>query len=364
MDIANNKINWLNIITNYLSSVSKLFREKLKPLLFKSLVLGPSRVFKFNIKKNIFREYFNYDQYGGSGYTVSSKVKGLSIERGFECLDKDFNSFKQLIKRLHIVNVDRDGYYFLSLLNNFCNLTELNLYSCFISYNGFFKLGEFSPNLKQIELRLVVLIKLATDRIPIGDVVLPPNLSYLRILKCGIIEIISIRDLYKFLLEHIYQRSKRNFVLPKITVPSLKSLVYIDNNIQDSELKDFLELNPNLESLKLKSFDYILDDSCSSIKRLEINNLSSFNTYSNTSALSSITILKIANVYMDHFDNISNLKAFCNKFPNLEELDLKPNYYKSFQVLADKFLTQFIYNLPKLKTLKLDILQAILMMVF
>jgi hypothetical protein len=370
MNIKNyTEVNWLNIIIikefqTYLglkqlknaSRVSKLFRKKLKPLLFKSIILTPYYFdTKFNIKNNIFDEYFNYKFYGAVGYSLSSEVVNFTIDGGLKGLDLALNGIKQYVNRFCIADVKKAGYYLLPLLNIFSNLTELNLESCIIPYNGFFNLGKSSPYLKRIGLIRTMLIKLSTENMSLDDIVLPPNLLYLKIFNCIIANTDVMRNPYEFLFNYSTRLSSRGLALPKIRSYSLKKLTFFGDNLQDSGLKEFLDINSNLESLKIRSLYPNLANSFNSIKRLEIDTVANFVNDTHISLFDSITMLKVGRTYMEYGDDNIDLRLFCLKFPNLKDLDLTLYNYDELITLTDKFLYKITSNLPKLKTLTLKI---------
>ncbi|KXN66818.1 hypothetical protein CONCODRAFT_11260 [Conidiobolus coronatus NRRL 28638] len=365
----NTNINWLNIISNeefqkYLdldlvkevSMISKLTREKLNPLLFKYIILIPYCFdIKFNIKNNIFDEYFNHKYYGVVDYNVSSEVMHFSIDSGLKGLDLALSNIKQYAKSFNISDVKKAGYYLLPLVNIFCNLTKLKLESCIILYNEFFKLGESLPNLRQIELIRVTFIKLSTVSVPLDCFVLPRKLYYLSICHCAIANTDFMPYPCKFLFNYSIRFPRSNFIIPKIKAYSLKKLKFLSDSVQDSGLKEFLDINPNLESLKINSLYSNITYSLKSLQGLEINTVTDFDNDVHISTFDSVTMLKVGRTYMEYGDDNTDLKRFCLKFSNLKDLELDVYNYDELRTLSDKFLYKILSNLPKLKTLRLEI---------
>ncbi|KXN66678.1 hypothetical protein CONCODRAFT_80417 [Conidiobolus coronatus NRRL 28638] len=337
--------------------ISKLFREKLKPLIFGHIGLYP-KDFVTEFKNNIFSEYFKYEGYGEKNYTISSEVKNFRVDNGLKGLDLTLTGIKQYAKKFDIGHVNKAGYFLLpSLLNSFCNLTELKLTNCYIPYMEFIKLEKYSANIRQIELYGVLLTKLSTESISFDDFVLPPKLCYLSISYCDMADSDLITNPYEFLFNDSTRFSVSNFIFPKVKVRSLLELVFFDNSMEDNGLKKFLDLNPNLESLKLNLFHSSMVDRFCSLKRLEINSVASFSDSAHITPLKSINKLKIKMAHVNYLNDNRDLKTFCTKFPNLRELDLKLYISVSLQALTNEFLVEALCNLPKLKTLKLHIVQ-------
>lgn len=358
----NTKINWLNIIFNSefqafldkntlinLSVLSKLAREKIKPLIFKSIQLSTKK-FKNEFKDNIFIEYFNCLADPDLYDNIPMEVENWSVESGLDDFALGLNSIKDIAKRFYFTDLNRAGYYMFSMINNMNNLTILKLKYSTIPYSSLAKLGETLPNLKDIKLISLILAKLPTENIWLEHFVFPHSLSILEVYDCRIITTTLLSDPHEFLFNEFTRAPRNGLTLPNISVPSLKKLAFFPYTSQEADIKEFLEINPNLESLTTERFDSNLVNRLTSLKTLEIITLSNFDNIDNIPVLEFLKKLKIYNVSPNSYENITKLCLIC---PNLEYLQFNMSFNEHFQPLIDNFLFLILTKLSQLKTLHL-----------
>ncbi|KXN66819.1 hypothetical protein CONCODRAFT_20024 [Conidiobolus coronatus NRRL 28638] len=356
------KVNWLNVIFNSefqdsldkntlinVSILSKLVREKLKPVLFKNIQLS-SRKFQNEFKDNIFIEYFNCVADPDLYDSINREEEGEGIESGLEDFGFGLSSIKDIARSFYFSDLNRAGYYLISMFNSMSNLTILKLSYSFIPYSSFTKLGELLPNLKEIKLISATLAKLPANSIWLDNFVFPPNLNILEIYDCRVITSRLFLDPYEFLFNEFTRAPRIDFTLPNVQVPSLKKLSFFSYTAHDNGLKPFIETNSNLESLNTGIFHSDLVNSLTSLKTLEIDILSNLDDIDHIPILNCVKNLKIYTVSPRYYENIKKLCLIC---PNLQSLGLNMSYDDNFQHLINSFLAPIMANLHQLKTLRL-----------
>ncbi|KXN66680.1 hypothetical protein CONCODRAFT_73513 [Conidiobolus coronatus NRRL 28638] len=362
---SNNKINWLNIIINTefqsyvdensireISLSSKLIREKLKPLIFNKLKISSSNL--EYCKNNIITEHYKYFHNSNfdDSFFEDSKLRGIdSILNDFTIA---LSCIKKFVNRLHFCDFNWPGVYIFPITGIFNNLIKLELGSnIMIPYSGFAKLGESLPNLNHVKL-FAVLVKFPIEHFSSEDYVFPPNLKYLEITNNKIISTTSMSDPYKFLFNRDSSDLTIDFFkIPKVSIPSLKELVYYDSMRLDLGLKDFLEVNQNLESLSIRSSNLNSISTLSSLKNLKLDGEIRFNSSNQVPALKSLEHLHIVSDFESDWEDVNNLCSICT---NLVRIDFNVLYsIMSSQDLIDSKLVPIVSNLPHLKVLKLDI---------
>ncbi|KXN66412.1 hypothetical protein CONCODRAFT_73695 [Conidiobolus coronatus NRRL 28638] len=347
---TNYKINWLNIIfisefQSYLNTgtikeislLSKVAREKLKHLVFIKL-----KVSKSNLdysKNNIIIESYkppelkNYD----SSVFEDSKYHGIdSVLNDFAIAVRDIKKFS---KSLQFCSFGRPGIYLFPFISIFDNLTDLQLSrDVMIPHSGFVKLGESLINLTHIKLS-ACLYKLPTENFSPKDYIFPPNLKYLEIFDNRFFTISTISN-HKFIIQRDYADYLVDyFKLPKISIPSLRDLVFHFFIGIDLGLKDFLEVNPNLKSLSIRSY-----------------NLNFVEELNNSDQISILKYIEFFHIVVNMSENFEKIKKLCLVYTNLEGIHIEADCiaYNS-EELMDSKLMPIISNLNHLKTLKLDI---------
>jgi hypothetical protein len=373
------RINWLNIILNpefqnsldfeslkETSLMCKLVREKLNPILFKHVKVSTkdfNAIFKG--KRNIIIDYFKSRVHSGTNNNKSSDAKELSIEDAFNDIKGALNGIKSYTKTFYLTKVRRAGYYLFPVVNIFDNLASLKLEDCIFAYSVFSKLGELLPNLTRVELVDVAFAKKPDDSSSINDIVLPESLTSLAINECEIYITDMLSNTYEFLFsENRRYISVSDFSLPKISVPSLKELMYYaDEEESDSGLDAFLELNPNIESLDIV---YFISDQLASLRNLISLGLYGKIVFDRNADLPSLDSLKHLKLLIDDDNTYDDIKRVCSLCPNLEVLSFYIEDYDefydiediadidNFDELVNYFIVPIISRLFKLKTLKIE----------
>lgn len=364
----NMKKNWLNIIfkddfVQYLkleslkeiSLTSQLVREKLKPKLFKQLTLSTYNC-DFNFKDNILTEFINiyicpYNSNNVSSNNDSS-LKSLSAEKGLDDFTYSLKNIKKFSIRFTLSDMERAGYYFIQLSDNFINLKDLKLRSCTIPYRTFSKLGESLINLKSIELFLVNIAKLPCDNLNPDCFIFPPKLKLLDIYQCCAANIGNLSNTYDFLFTKKSRLTYNNFAIPIVPAPSLKKLAVSGQGLYDKELKPFLDINPNLQSLKIEFFELSVVKNLNMLESLEVDIITCSNNSAQIPLLRSVNKLRINKLIPLCYENIERLCLLC---PNLIYLHLSGGYDPDIQVSIFSFLEQILLKLDKLKTLRLSL---------
>ncbi|KXN66684.1 hypothetical protein CONCODRAFT_168199 [Conidiobolus coronatus NRRL 28638] len=368
MSNKNTKINWLNIIVinefqnlldiqslKELSLVSKLARKKSENILFEYIALSGN---KFNFIDSteyydFFIELFFSPLKSIMSAEIESLRKRLNIQQEISDINRSLIGIKKFAKSFYLEEVGRAGFYLFPTVYNLNNLTVLNLRSCVISFSEISNIGQTLPNLREICLYCVYLIKSPSDISSREVFVFPSNLYLLDIYCCKVINNAVLSDPYEFLFSKEFTQAAHNdFKLPPISVPSLKNLYIFYNNLVERDLREFLEYNPNLEVLNIEYFYSNLISSINSINSLEFRYLTRFDSSISYFPINSITRLKINVVNTNYYDSI---KKLCSLLPNLEYLYFNFSYGDTFQTSIDNFIEPVLSNLFKSKTLELVI---------
>ncbi|KXN66077.1 hypothetical protein CONCODRAFT_20433 [Conidiobolus coronatus NRRL 28638] len=378
------KINWLDIILNAefqnavqfktlveVSMVSKLAREKLKPVVFKRIgIFVKDTKFDSNVLSIDIEQHFNISQFYSEYFKMDTNKIAKSIEFDYHSLKEihsgivqgSFNDYGVALKDIkkhsnnfYLGKARNVGYYLYPLINGFDNLTSLTINDCNIPFTAFSDIGKALSNLNKLGLYSVNLVKLYSDIITSGDISFPANLTSLMIFHIQIATTDLLLDPIEYLLNTKTDNyTYEHFVLPKLTFPILKRLNYapskiLPNTNSNLGLEEFLNANPKLESLNIMKYNLKMNSSLNSLKFLEVDDNICFNSITNISSLDNINNLTF-NIHS--FDNTANFSKLCRLCPNLVELSLfKSGFLDYPQALIDKFLTPALPNLFKLKTL-------------
>jgi hypothetical protein len=361
------KVNWVNAILlkdflSYLeldvlkeiSLLNVLVRKKLSPKLLRNLELSLDN-YDFKFKDNIFIEYFNYLSDTRLPYNVCNKEKRWSCENGLSDFAYSLKNIKSFATSFQYINLSKAGYYLFPILSSMDKLVILHLRQSAIPYSSFANLGELLPHLKDIELFRVTLMSSSEDNNRYNGFNFPPNLRTLKVNECSLFDTGILSSPYQFLFNESTESSLVNFQLPIIKIPHLKNLSYHNSSYTDSSLEEFLEVNSELESLRITLFHFRMISQFAFLTSLEFDTLCHFDNTANIPNLKNAKRLKINYLSSRNYENIKILCLLC---PNLEYLYFKmaPDVY--FQHFVDSFLTPTLSNLFILKTLDLAILTS------
>jgi hypothetical protein len=362
----NNKINWINVITNkefqsYLniklavsiSMISKLVRNKLKPLIFNRIKISSLELSLPN--NNIFIRYIN-DRYNlnpedNISNEANNFFKSPAIETGIDDFKSALIDIFIYARQFHLSCMDRAGYYLYSITKFFNNLSTLKLSYCYIPLAEFSDFGTMFPNLALVDLCAVHFAKLYSDTISSEEIVYPPNIRKLTISGCDVITTCLRSNEDDFLYRRNISHNIAEFILPNISMPSLKELTFFDDGELSTELAGLLKLNPNLETFTSRFF-YLNDISTPNLlKKLNLEGMGydeNIYQFPNLESLKNLSIKIIG-------DYLYDVKQLCLFSPNLERLQLVLCDNPYYQIMFDNYLDPIISNLPSLKFLKLDI---------
>ncbi|KXN64611.1 hypothetical protein CONCODRAFT_14219 [Conidiobolus coronatus NRRL 28638] len=334
--------------------ISRLARDKLKPLIFSHIQIS---YLEFELpNRNIFIEYIKNRYSSASDNNISNGVKN-SLKKHFIETGKD--DFKSALihtfgyaKQFHLNCIDRAGYHLYSITRFFNNLSTLKLSYCYIPLVEFADFGNMLPNLTRVYLCAVHFTKLRSDKISSKDITYPPNIRILSITGCDVVTTVKYSNGYDFLFKSNIDYSTVEFILPNISMPSLRELTFFDKEEISVELADFLGLNPNLEALSARFFYLNEINTPNSLKKLNLEGVGydeDIYRFPNLESLKNLSI-SINGDYL--YDDV---KQLCLNSPNLEclELFLCSNPYN--HTIFDNYLDPIISNLPNLKALKLDL---------
>jgi hypothetical protein len=323
----------------------------LERFLFKNIALVEDRL-KF--QSCPFKLYFDYILNFSLGVDISESISGFeytnSIDQWVTSVSSSLSVYKAIVNRFNLAGVEKAGYYLLPILNIFDNLTFLRLECCDIPFMDFSNLSESLLSLEVMELVYVTFIKLSPDSISNSQFIFPQNLKSLKIYYCetSVEPVLSPKE---FLFNYSELTTATSFILPEYSVSSLKELGFFSSYGSDGGINQFIKLNPELESLIIKShsLNYItlsLIKSLTSLKSLEMRGSVSLNPEAQFPTLEFINKLRFDDVSLN---NIEIIKKMCLSCPNLMALNIQIVAHKNFQNTIDKHIAQISNYLPKLR---------------
>jgi hypothetical protein len=372
------KVNWLNVILKKefnryldldtlmeLGLVSKSVREKLKPFLFKDI--GFSAIvfsFIFMDSNNLFLNFFSSRLFYDMNNNISKRNKARIVKKGLSDINSALSKIGTYATSFRLYKVDRAGYYLFPIISNFGNLTSLKIEECYFKFSVYSKLGELLPNLVRVQFNDVIFAKLVGDRTSNNDIIFPHGLERLVFIECNMSSTELESDTYDFLLGDNFDYSAMSdFILPKVSIPSLIELVfYVDDSESYYGIDAFLEVNPNLVSLCIVHSTSDIFKRLESLKNLELRGKIFFNSNTNLTNIESVKFLTILNNGDNSYEVIKRMCLLC---PNLESLNFYFGNYDDFDDIEDIqnitnyyqlvefFIVPIVSNLYKLKTLKI-----------
>ncbi|KXN66612.1 hypothetical protein CONCODRAFT_11495 [Conidiobolus coronatus NRRL 28638] len=359
------KINWLNIIFHKefqkylsldilkeLSLLSKSIRIKLSPRLFYAIILeqNSKRIY------DKFTKYYNLRELSVLATLLSSSTeelqKGLHGDKILSDIKSELESVERFVFSLYLKRLFNIGYYLIPVLMSFNELVLLKLKECTVPYSLLVNLGLSFPKLESFELNDLLLVRLSTDIEVSYYFDFPINLQCLKLILVNVVELNTLSNPYEILFNKFDAELSSRFKLPQISIPSLRKLEFIDYYEEDYDLEEFLDLNPNLESLKIESLNLGRVYNFNSIKSLETNYVDFFDDELAFPSQNGIIELKI---FIEHQGDFENVKKLCRLCPNLEKLHFSIPYDDSPQQSLEGFLIPVLSKLPKVKTLNLKL---------
>ncbi|KXN69129.1 hypothetical protein CONCODRAFT_18564 [Conidiobolus coronatus NRRL 28638] len=362
----NLNINWLNVIVikefqkylnlnsiKELSLLSKLFRLKLSPKLFDTIKLDR----ELKSINSDYESYFKVKEITVLNNLVKSGVKEVHYRQYVDKLLNDIKhrlqGIKSFVSSIEFRYLEHLGYFLFPIFTNFENLEILDLYECTIPYSILINLGKLFPKLKKIELGSVLLVKLPTDSAHSENFLFPPNLSCLNISKVKATEQDDLFNPYERLYIEYFPRNSYRFSLPRIALPNLLELDYDGDDEDDSDLEEFSNINPNLKSLKVQFFHLDREYNLNSLEYLDVGYVECYDDEVKFATNHNLNELKLLVEGDFYFENVTKLCLLC---PNLVKLNLCLVCIDDFQQAFDEFLIPILSNMPKLKTLELELI--------
>jgi hypothetical protein len=332
-----------------ISMVTKLTREKIKPLLFKYLV---TRLDFVKFGSSVFAISY-VDKCGHTDHIITTlnEENKNSIEDylndyiiSLSCIKKHCTSFYLKYNR-------KTGYFLYPQLNLFNSLTKLKIESCDIPFEAFINIGKTLAKLNRLELENVDLIKSITDGISEKDTIFPPKLTYLKLFQIQLISTTLLSKPFDYLFsKKVYTTSYEDFSLPKISVPTLKRLDFQPKGEVSQGIEEFLEVNPNVESLLTRRYNLKVT-SLKSLMSLNNDDLITFNNIDQAFRLNSINSLTLS---VNNFNFSENIRKLCKLCPNIVNLTIRfSGNTPNFNNIIERYLASTLSNLCNLKSFAL-----------
>jgi hypothetical protein len=269
-----NRVNWSNIFIlpeliaymdnlKELSLSSKLVRLKIGPIIFKTVTFNGYNYKKyFHNGKNILWRYFEYvtDEYNDSEDSSNTDTSELfdytelrysQIEPCCEELEEQLGGgIKISARELLFYYTENAGYYIFPLLNGFINLTKLEIIRCTVSFTTLCDLVNTMQNLESLIFKYATFSILEGYEITLNSINFPSTINELVFDSCKVRTNILFNNAYEFLFDED-NSSILAFKLSPTHISSLKTFTFGTGLGMDNGLKLFLEINPQLEHLKL-----------------------------------------------------------------------------------------------------------------
>jgi hypothetical protein len=146
-------------------------------------------------------------------------------------------------------------------------------------------------------------------------------------------------------------RTFKDFTLPKVSIPTLKRLDFRFKGEGNRGLEEFLEINPNIESLLTRSYILNISSSLNSLKSIDSDGFITLDNIDKDFRLDSINNLAFL---ISSFDDFGNIKRFCKICPNINNLNIDfLKIHFNFQTTVDMYLVPSLSYIYSLKTIVL-----------
>ncbi|KXN65733.1 hypothetical protein CONCODRAFT_169127 [Conidiobolus coronatus NRRL 28638] len=271
-----NNINWSQVLsfqelTRFLdgnrlvelSLSNHHLRDKLSPLIFRSICLNSFSLEKYFINANgneiynqAYNEYMRYITCSIACKCGKSKSKHLEHDHLLKTLDSSLTRIKKYVKSFKLQQLRSFGCFAFSLLYNFNNLENLEIQSSSIYYSDIINL-ENLEKLKTLVLDLALIYDY-NQYIEPSMINMPKNLEYISTVSCSEFKNRMSHCICDCLIISANNSNHPIEMLFPVPIPSLKRLKYSNNKAYKDCLQTYLKLNPQLVGLELES-GYITD---------------------------------------------------------------------------------------------------------
>jgi hypothetical protein len=361
-----NEVNWNNIFIlseflayfNYydlkdFSLLTRIVRNRLKHKLFSKTSISGKHMFnKLNL--NTIRDIeganvLDYIDYWYNSYRYT-KLKDkwevqLSNNIGLFALRQLLkDELKGIIKFITSFSISEYSFsfYFLSpIVFDLTNLTLLNLCNCSFPLLMMLRIGEHLNSLRILKLDSVYVFGLVKQELTPEDAYFPQNLEELSIQTCKVYNMGSVPNTFS-LVQHRWSHINDDLVnLRGLKIPNLKKLNLDFVHANQFVLK-LLKLNPQVEELKISSYDMTQDVSnlisiSSNLKNIIIYSNESFPYISEDLNLIIPKFTYIKNLNMKFGESyyeslIGHNQCIIKYFPNLTHLMLNVDSLEDFRL--------------------------------
>jgi hypothetical protein len=269
------KFNWENILIlpdfinslpiDTLQSVSlieKLIRYKYKSDLFESIRFNGDKFETYfnnngNSEKNLLYGYFEFDRCLDKGTEEEFDLepyKGLELKPALKMFESQLDEIRLYVKTVTISDACNAGYYLFPSLTSFQNLTSLRLINCTLPLIGLSNLSKTLINLESLELTISTLLRDTKQKVKLNSLKFGAKVKSIAVIDCQLASSKVLQDPQEFLFNTKNSYSNvQDFVLPAISVPSLKHYSYRTIGRSDKFTNKFLAKNPQLEYLSFES---------------------------------------------------------------------------------------------------------------
>lgn len=371
MESNSEKIEWdqvlcFNDLAQYLNMSSlielsltrKSLRNKLKSLLFNSVILSKNRFldyFDYYKESNKLtcdvEEYKCYMNRGWSSYDIY-KLKDVEHDKILNSLEINILSIKKYVKSFKLANISILGYFIFPLVYKFDSLERLEVVGSSIPLIRLAKLGDNFKNLKFLSLYNTDIVVSYKEEISIEMVNIPTGLKELAIYGSDIDIYNLTTNLYE--MANTSPRTWYSVEMPlPMPIPSLEKFNF-NLNTWERLLLGFLKLNSHIKSLELKSGQISQDElnyiaNSSNLTELSIIQDLDISTSLSIPIFNFITNLKLNQFYESHHYGAK----ICENCPNLTSLTLNILNLNIKELEFNNMLQTMAQNLKMLKKFEL-----------
>ncbi|KXN65734.1 hypothetical protein CONCODRAFT_12591 [Conidiobolus coronatus NRRL 28638] len=358
MNNNNSIINWPQ-----LSLSNQYLRYKLNPLVFRSISL--SRFSTVNHLTNAnssgdynhaLEEYISYNT-GDFEYEYDkSKSNDLENESMVKVFEASLIRIKKYVKSFKLSQLFSSCCFAFPLVYSLNNLEKLEIYGSSIYYSDLITLGDKFEKLKDLVLVAALIFNYEETELSVLN--MPEKLDKIEMLQCKKYRNTSFDSIIDDIEDISNNAVTRIEMLFPISIPSLKRLRFSNFRQFGDYLKDYLKLNPQLETLDIISdfitqdqLDYIANE-CTNLTELFVRYDLRYHEKLSTPTFHYIKKLKFGDFGLKSF---TMLQKLCENSPELDHLTLNINDGDAYSRDLDEFLKTAVPRFHKLSTLEINI---------
>ncbi|KXN66931.1 hypothetical protein CONCODRAFT_11099 [Conidiobolus coronatus NRRL 28638] len=307
------------------SILSKLLRDKFKPLIFTCIEINEQKLSNrcnYFIDKDGNLPVINssvIDRFLGTSKVFNSEIefKAAKINPFTNSIKIEFNSYCQYSKEIILINIGKPCFYIFPLISLFINLTKLKLVECTVSIKDFNICISELKNIEVLELVKAEFIETTEKDTIVKSIKLPVNIKELSWFDNILTSPFDQSLAYEFLSKRISISSVK-FDPPAIHYQELKKLKPPFNVKHPLFLIPFLQINPQLTSISVpydninvSLIKYLSTNPTITELCLDFQNIKRFRPMNFNPNLPYIKTLYLLNFNVNHYDSVCSFIKSC-----------------------------------------------------